>query len=225
MENYQIEKYSFLSENHHVCRLLSAFVDVDQCETCFKFTHVQLCSACPKNQCNECLSKHFEKYHRPQTQEIAKTKIIDAFSDKEKQIIESMKNILTAKEFDDFIFIARQHLHQAAVFSDVKPMSLSPPIVPSPPKIENSTVSIYDWSKHPKMTSEELLSSQPKRVKEFLRLGFEPRQYQISMTRAGLRGENLLICLQTGAGKTFVRQKKVKRRHSSLFLFTFRSPE
>jgi len=63
---------------------------------------------------------------------------------------------------------------------------------------------IYDWSKHEKFTADDILNSRPERVKQLLRLNFTPRPYQIRMTRAGLKRENSLVCLQTGAGKTFV---------------------
>lgn len=63
---------------------------------------------------------------------------------------------------------------------------------------------IYDWSKHEKIDADIILNSSPERIKQLLRLNFTPRPYQIRMVRAGLRRENSLVCLQTGAGKTFV---------------------
>lgn len=55
-----------------------------------------------------------------------------------------------------------------------------------------------------KITADDILNSQPERVKELLRLNFIPRPYQIRMIRGGLKNQNSLICLQTGSGKTFV---------------------
>ena len=140
------------------------------------------------------------------------------FTDREQQILESLRTILTEKEYEEFVYIAQQHLYQAAVAADVPGSSSS--VTPSSPITSNTTdepkmqkepkpivyspLLPYDWSKHPRFTADDIVPSNPKRVKELLRLNFDPRQYQIAMARGGLRRENSLICLQTGAGKTFI---------------------
>jgi len=117
-----------------------------------------------------------------------------------------MKNYLNEKEFEDFIQIARDYLDNAILKENQTIISIenNESIINMEKKSIWLESEIYDWSKHEKFTEYDIINSKPKRVQQLLRLDFIPRSYQIRMTTAGLKGNNSLICLQTGAGKTFV---------------------
>jgi len=201
--DYQIENYSYLPLKHTVSRLLSSFTDVNQCETCKEFKTVQQCLQCYKDQCDSCYDKHEETHYQTKKQSNIN---LDNLSKEEMDILQSIKNDLTENEFKDFIETASRYLHNA--ISKRNGMSTSMENHESITTIEKKPVwiepEIYDWSKHERFTADDILNSQPERVKVLLRLNFTPRPYQIRMVRAGLKKENSLVCLQTGAGKTFV---------------------
>ncbi|CAF1045185.1 unnamed protein product [Rotaria sordida] len=200
--DYQIENYTYLQPNHYISRLLSTFIDVNQCETCKQCTTVKQCSQCSNDQCDSCYDKHI-KTHRQIKQQSNKN---SDFSKEEIEILESMKNYLNEKEFEDFIQTARDYLDNAILKENQTTISIenNGSII----NIEKKSIwlepEIYDWSKHEKFTEDDIINSKPKRVQQLLRLDFIPRSYQIRMTTAGLKGNNSLICLQTGAGKTFI---------------------
>lgn len=124
-------------------------------------------------------------------------------SSEEMEILRSIERYLTKEEFEVLVQTARMYLDDAA--RKVPMISLPDESDLSPIEIEPTEN--YDWSKHPKITVDDFSNSQPERVKKLLRLDFLPRRYQIRMIRPGLKNENSLVCLQTGAGKTFVRSR------------------
>ncbi len=200
---YQIENYSYLSAKHVVTKLLSSFTDVNQCETCQEFTSVEPCSQCSKDQCDSCLHQHEEKHNQIKKQSEIN---LDQLSKEELEILQSIKNDLTEKEFEDFIETARRHLNNAISKGNGTNTSSESngPAINLEKKAFWTEPEIYDWTKHEKFTADDVISSRPERVRKLLRLDFLPRPYQIRMVRAGLKKENSLVCLQTGAGKTFV---------------------
>ncbi|CAF0876492.1 unnamed protein product [Adineta steineri] len=203
LENYAIETYSELSPKHPTSRLISTFNDVNQCETCKTFTTVEKCSKCLKDQCDTCLDKHIETHNQIKKQVNTSP---DGLSKDEKELLESLKNILTEKEYEDFVQTAKLYLNDAIVKGNGT--NKSSRSNESPVNIEKTPFLVeakpYDWSEHERFTADDILNSKPERVKQLLRLNFTPRPYQIRMVRCGLKKENSLVCLQTGAGKTFV---------------------
>ena len=118
-----------------------------------------------------------------------------------------MKRYLTEKEFQDFVETARDYLdntilNEDKIATDINTNESRDNVEKQPISIEPK---VYDWSKHEKFTEYDIINGKPERIKQLLRLDFTPRPYQIRMARAGLKRKNSLICLQTGAGKTFVR--------------------
>ena len=232
LEQYQIENYSYLSPNHHVSRLLASFPDVNQCETCRQFTIVQPCSQCSKEQCDACVGKHEDTHQQKNSKPNTS---VELFSAEEKRILQSIKSKLTDKEFEDFMQVANTYLHGAATKTANKyerTAILASPTRSSSPSINSKSSDspnvttdetlflpqaelIYDWSTHEKFTADDILRSRPERVKQLLRLGFMPRPYQIRMTSTGLRNGNSLVCLQTGAGKTFVSTSLYRQSSAS----------
>lgn len=197
--NYQIENYSYLSTKHVVMHLLTTLPDVNRCETCPEFTRLTTCAQCLKSHCKLCESTHAET-HRARN-EPAKSSL-DDFTPEEQRILESIRDDLTENEYEQFVHTARVHLNQAIAKGNEP--SVSDQTGDSPTSVNAAEASVYDWSRHPKLNADDVLRSKPERVKELLRLEFTPRPYQIRMVRAGLKRENSLVCLQTGAGKTFV---------------------
>lgn len=200
----RIENYNYLPVKHIINKLLSSFTDVNQCETCKEFTTVESCLKCYKDQCDSCRDKHEETHNQKKKQVNTD---IEQLSKTELEILETIKNDLTEQEFEDFIQIAKLYLNNA--LSKGNGTSISIEDDTSTSSVEKKPIwieqSIYDWSKHEKFTADDILTSKPERVQELLRLNFTPRPYQIRMARAGLKYQNSLVCLQTGAGKTFVR--------------------
>jgi superfamily II RNA helicase len=197
---YQLENYSYLLPSHFISRLLASFTDVNQCETCKDFTTVKQCSQCAKDQCDLCYNKHEETHNQPEKQSHRNS---DNLSPEEIEILELIKNSLTVKEFEDFLQTAKSHLNYTVLNENRKVTSIDNYNTEMKPIVVEGE--IYDWSKHEKFTADDIINSKPERVKQLLRLNFTPRPYQIRMVRAGLRKDNSLVCLQTGAGKTFVR--------------------
>ena len=194
---YQIENYTFLPSKHVVTKLLSSFAEVNLCETCKKFTDVEACSQCQHDQCASCRNKH-EQTHKPTSLRTIHTS--NELSSEEMGILQLIERYLTREEFEALVQTARMYLNDAAY---------KEPVINLPDEIDESTmatesIGIYDWSKHQKITVDDIINSQPERVKKLLRLDFLPRPYQIRMIKPGLKNQNSLVCLQTGAGKTFV---------------------
>ncbi|CAF1411589.1 unnamed protein product [Rotaria sp. Silwood1] len=202
LSDYQIENYTYLQPNHYISRLLSTFTDVNQCETCNQFTTVKQCSQCSSDQCDACYDKHIETHNQIKKQ----SNKISNFSKEENEILESMKSYLNEKEFEDFIQTARDYLENAIIKEDRTIISNEKN--GSTTNNEKNLIwlepEIYDWSKHKKLTEYDIINNKPERVQQLLRLDFIPRPYQIRMARTGLKKENSVICLQTGAGKTFI---------------------
>ena len=211
LDEYQIENYSFLLPKHYVTKLLASFMDVNQCETCKTFTNVEACSQCQQDQCESCQNQHEAKHFQTSRQS---SQTVDQLSSEELEILQAIRKDLTEQEFDDLLRIAKLHLNDALSQGTGSPtsndgMSKGNPTDGSTLKKESNcfwpeTAEAYDWSKHQKITADDILNNRPERVKELLRLNFLPRPYQIRMIQPGLKRRNTLICLQTGAGKTFV---------------------
>jgi superfamily II RNA helicase len=199
----QIENYNYLPVKHFITKLLSSFTDVNQCETCKEFTTVESCLQCYKDQCDSCRDKHEETHD--QTKNQVNTNI-EELSKEELEILESIKKNLTEQEFEDLIQTAKSYLNGALSKDNGTSISIKHSASTSDTEKKPfwSEETIYDWSKHEKFTADDILKSKPERVRELLRLNFTPRPYQIRMVGAGLKRENSLVCLQTGAGKTFV---------------------
>lgn len=125
---------------------------------------------------------------------------LENLSKEELKILELIKNDLTEKEYEDLVQTARMYLHQAISKKNLA----DTPIENGEKKPVWTEPEIYDWSKHEKLTADMILNSSSERIKQLLRLNFIPRPYQIRMVTPGLKKENSLVCLQTGAGKTFV---------------------
>lgn len=188
--------------DHYVSRLLSTFTDVDQCETCKTFTVVKSCSECSTNQCNSCYNQHQATHNQVDTE---LNKSVD-LSEEEMKILESIKKYLSEKEFENLVEVARNHLDGAIM----KERSINC----SAGSDESTNVreyvidiaegAILNFSKPEKFILNDIINGKPEDVKRLLRLDFTPRPYQIRMARPGLQRKNSLICLQTGAGKTFV---------------------
>ncbi|UJR31193.1 hypothetical protein I4U23_018699 [Adineta vaga] len=211
--DYQIENYTYLSTKHNVSRLILSFSDVNLCETCKQFTTVEECPQCSKDQCDSCAEKHAETHRQPEKHSIENAV---HFSDEEKRILESIEKSLTKNEYEDFVHTAKVYLNYAISKSN----GINSSIGIAESKLITEEKSIlpikpipYDWSKHEKFDADDILNSKPERVKQLLRLNFTPRPYQIRMIRAGLKKQNSLVCLQTGAGKTFVAGMVAKFFH------------
>lgn len=210
---------------HYVAKLLASFTDVNQCETCKTFTDVEPCSQCQQDQCESCRNQHEKKHMRLDRQS---SQILDELLENELEILQAIRKDLTEQEFDDLLRTAKMYLNDAISKStrantsnDVISKGIGSSVfnettsefdlmIESMPKAEcqffsSEATEVYDWSKHPKITADDILNTQPERVMELLRLNFLPRPYQIRMIQPGLKHRNTLICLQTGAGKTFVR--------------------
>ena len=199
-----MENYRYLPPNHHVSRLLASFTDVDRCETCKNFTEVKPCSTCSKGQCESCVNAHENDHHRKTNQTSPEN--TDRLTTDERDILESIRDRLTEKEFEDFIETARLYLH-AAVLGEKQTSTRIHHDEPIDRPVERTRLTPakdYDWSKHERFTAEDILGGTPERVQHLLRLAFTPRPYQIRMTQASLKKANSLVCLQTGAGKTNV---------------------
>ncbi|CAF2758274.1 unnamed protein product [Rotaria sp. Silwood2] len=209
--DYQIENYSYLQPNHYISRLLSTFTDVNQCETCKQFTTVKQCSQCSNDQCDACYDKHVETHRQIKKQSNKNSDL----PKEEIEILESMKSYLNEKEFEDFIQVARDYLDNAILKENQT--IISSENYRSTTNMEKKSIwlepEIYDWSKHEKLTEYDIINNKPERVQRLLRLDFIPRFYQIRMARAGLIKKNSLICLQTGAGKTFIAGMVAKFLH------------
>jgi superfamily II RNA helicase len=199
-----MENYRYLPSNHHVCRLLASFTDVDRCETCKNFTEVKPCSTCSKGQCESCFEAHADEQHRRTNQKLPNN--TDRLTADEREILELIRDQLTEKEFEDCIETARLHLHAAVLNGKQKSARIpnDEPVDRLVQQTQPTPTQAYDWSKHERFTADDILYGTPERVKHLLRLAFTPRPYQIRMTRAALKKANSLVCLQTGAGKTNV---------------------
>lgn len=118
-------------------------------------------------------------------------------------IIQSIKDHLTENEFEDFIETARNYFEGGLSLRNGLKTSTSTSNIEK--KVVFSEPKVYDWSKHENFTANDIINSNPERAQQLLRLNFTPRPYQLRMARPGIERKNSIICLQTGAGKTFVR--------------------
>ena len=118
------------------------------------------------------------------------------FNDEEQKLIQTIRSVLNEEEFENFLTVLEEHLTPAALESHETTTSFE------------SDGTNYDWSKHPIIAADLCLQNDPQKIRDLLRLDFLPRPYQIRMIRAALEEKNLLVCLQTGAGKTYVRGRK-----------------
>ncbi|CAF0782585.1 unnamed protein product [Didymodactylos carnosus] len=214
-EEYLIEKYDYLPQSHQITKLLTRLEDIDLCFKCKDFTDIQKCDECKQTFCENCINDHQHKKSTVSSPTILNKSNLNDFTSAEIAIIESVKEILTEKEYIDFIAVTRMYLKN--------------PIKNSkegyrPSTIAQSTTTIsknfnfkeflntevpYDWMRHEHVTQENILLS-PQRAKNLLRLDFVPRAYQLRMARHGLNKTNSVVCLQTGAGKTWVAGIVVK---------------
>ncbi|CAF3376015.1 unnamed protein product [Rotaria socialis] len=209
--DYQIENYTYLSPIHYISRLLSTFTDVNECHTCKEFTTVKSCSECSKDQCHSCSAKHEETHLQIEEQPNENLEL----SNEELEILEPIKSYLSKKEFEDFIQTARNHVDRAILKQDKTIVYI--PRNGSTVSVEKTPIwsdpEIYDWSKHERFSESDIINSKPERVRQLLRLDFNPRPYQIRMARPGLAGKNSIVCLQTGSGKTFIAAIVAKFLH------------
>lgn len=204
---------------HPVSKLLSSFTDVNQCETCQNFTTVEACAQCGKDQCENCQQTHDEGHKQVKTKQVHEN--FDELSQDELDILETLRNDLTEQEFEDFISVAKKYLNGAILKCNEKPEYKQVTTINVKENFFLKEEPVYDWSKHEKFTADNIDPSAPQIVQKLLRLNFTPRPYQLRMIQMALRKQNTLVCLQTGAGKTFVSY--LKNRFSFLFSLKFRS--